>query len=229
MGDATWWKNAQLFNRTRVNAGFVVKNNTFTSIRRHGVIARATDGVITGNTITGASNSGITLINEPNFWANGLHSERVLIARNKITASTFDASSTAAAGIAVNLRSLYDHSANFRPKAGPVPKPERLHRGIRIENNTITDWNHRAIFLRSATDCSVTGNIIAAAPGAKFLAPDSCNTAILIDNTAGCLIAGNDTAGDPRLTAPAQHLAINDSEGARVGGNTWQKKNPNSQ
>jgi hypothetical protein len=217
MGDATWWKNAQLFNRTRLNAGFVVKNNTFTSIRRYGVIARATDGVITGNTITGSSNSGITLLNEPNFWANGLHSERVLIARNKISAPAFDASSSAAGGIAVNLRSLYDHSAEFRPKDGPVPKPARLHRDIRIEDNTITDWNYRAILLRSATDCVVKGNTIAAAPGAAFLKPDASNIAILVDNTQDCVIADNDTTGDPRLATPAQRLTITNSDRTAAG------------
>ncbi|WP_334318962.1 right-handed parallel beta-helix repeat-containing protein [Termitidicoccus mucosus] len=218
MGDATWWKNAQLFNRTRVNAGFVVKNNTFTSIRRYGVIARATDGVITGNTITGSSNSGITLLNEPNFWANGLHSERVLIARNKISATAFDASSSASGGVAVNLRSLYDHSADFRPKDGPIPKPARLHRAIRIEDNTIADWNHRAIFLRSAADCVIKGNIIAASPGAKFLDPDSDNIAILVDNTRDCVIAGNDTAGDPRLASAGRRLVILDSDNTAADG-----------
>ncbi|MDR0352553.1 MAG: right-handed parallel beta-helix repeat-containing protein, partial [Opitutaceae bacterium] len=219
MGDATWWKNAQLFNRTRVNAGFVVKNNTFTSVRRYGVIARATDGVITDNTITGSSNSGITLINEPNFWANGLHSERVLIARNKITASTFDASSAAGGGIAVNLRNLADASAAFRPKHGPAPLPARLHRAIRIENNTITDWNHRAILLRSATDCVIKGNTITAAPGAKFLAPDAPNIAILADNTRDCLIADNDTAGDPRLATTEQRLTITNSDNTTAQNN----------
>jgi hypothetical protein len=220
MGDATWWKNAQLFNRTRVNAGFVVKNNTFTSIRRYGVIARATDGVITGNTITGSSNSAITLLNEPHFWANGLHSERVLIARNKISASTFDGSAGAGASIAVNLRSLQaGHPADFPPPAGAAPvKPARLHRDIRIEDNTITDWNHRAIFLRGAADCVIKGNTIAATPGAKFLAPDAPNIAIHIDNTQDCVIADNDTAGDPRLTTAAQRLTITDSDNTAADG-----------
>jgi parallel beta-helix repeat protein len=178
-GDPVWWKNAQLFNRTRCNAGFVVKNNTFTSIRRYSIIARATDGLITGNTITGSSNAAITLLNEPYFWANGLHSERVLIARNTIAASAFDASSSAAASIAVNLRNLADSSAEFRPKDGPAPPPARLHRAIRIEDNTITGWTHRAILLRSAADCTIQNNTITPASA----------TAILADNTENCLIA----------------------------------------
>ncbi|MDR0352555.1 MAG: right-handed parallel beta-helix repeat-containing protein, partial [Opitutaceae bacterium] len=219
MGDATWWKNTQLFNRTRVNAGFVVKNNTFTSVRRYSVIARSIDGVITGNTITGSSNAAITLLNEPHAWANGLHSERVLIARNKISASAFDASSTGAGSIVVNLRNLADASAEFRPKTGPAPLPARLHRDIRIENNTITDWNYRAILLRSATDCVIKGNTITAAPGAKFLAPDAPNIAILADNTRDCLITDNDTAGDPRLTSAEQRLAITNSDNTTAQNN----------
>ncbi|OAM90245.1 right-handed parallel beta-helix repeat-containing protein [Termitidicoccus mucosus] len=212
MGDATWWKNAQLFNRTRVNAGFVVKNNTFTSVRRYSVIARSIDGVITGNTITGSSNAAITLLNEPHAWANGLHSERVLIARNKISASAFDASSSGAGSIAVNLRSLYDHSAEFRPKDGPVPKPARLHRDIRIEDNTIADWNYRAILLRSATDCVIKGNTITASAGASFLKPDASNIAILVDNAKDSVVADNDTSGDPRPASAEQRLSIIDSD-----------------
>ncbi len=219
MGDKTWWRNAQLFNRTRQNSGFVVKNNTFKSVRRYSVIVRSTDGIITGNEITGSSNSAITLLNEPQSWANGLHSERVLIARNKISASTFDASSSTGGGISVNLRSLQDTSASARPSGKAAGKPGRLHRDIRIENNTITDWNYHAILLRSAADCIVSGNIISSSPGAKFVSPEKENIALLIDNTANCAITGNDTTGDARLTTPGQRITLIDSEGATLNGN----------
>ncbi|MDR2675116.1 MAG: right-handed parallel beta-helix repeat-containing protein, partial [Opitutaceae bacterium] len=219
MGDATWWKNAQLFNRTRCNTGFVVKNNTFTSVRRYSVIARSTDGIIVDNTITGSSNAAITLLNEPHAWANGLHSERVLIARNKIASSTFDASSSSAAAIAVNLRSLADSSPEFRPKDGPAPLPARLHRAIRIEDNTITDWRHRAILLRGAADCVIRNNTIAApaeaaAPAAAAGPVPADGVAIVLDNTENILLAGNDLTAVPA----GRRLSITNSENTTTGG-----------
>ncbi|MDR1011796.1 MAG: right-handed parallel beta-helix repeat-containing protein [Opitutaceae bacterium] len=217
MGDKTWWKNAQLFNRTRQNSGFVVKNNTFKSVRRYSVIVRSTDGVIVDNDITGSSNSAITLLNEPQSWANGLHSERVLIARNKISASTFDASSSGGGSIAVNLRSLRsDYPGNFpSPDGKAAPKPGRLHRDIRIEDNIITDWSHRAIYLRGATGCGIVGNIIASTPDAKFADPNAENTAIVIDNTTDCIVANNDLTNEHRLPDPARRIRITDSDGLK--------------
>ncbi|AWI09452.1 right-handed parallel beta-helix repeat-containing protein [Ereboglobus luteus] len=218
-GDKTWWKNAQLFNRTRQNSGFVIKNNTFKSVRRYSVIVRSTDGIIVDNDITGSSNSAITLLNEPHSWANGLHSERVLIARNKISASTVDGSASSGGSIAVNLRNLNTPSVDAKAVGKASTKPARLHRDIRIENNTITDWNYHAILLRSATGCTVTGNVISAPAGAKFIAPEKENIAILVDNTDGCVISGNDTSGDPRLGSPEQRLTVIDSDNATVKNN----------
>jgi parallel beta-helix repeat protein len=196
-----------------------VKNNTFKSVRRYSVIVRSTDGVIVDNDITGSSNSAITLLNEPQSWANGLHSERVLIARNKISASTFDGSASAGASIAVNLRGLQDTSPAARVPGKVSAKPGRLHRDIRIEDNIITDWSHCAILLRSATGCTVSGNVISASPDAKFVSPEKENIAILVDNTAGCTIAGNDITGDRRLASPEQRITVTDSDGVTVTGN----------
>jgi hypothetical protein len=224
-GEKDWWQNTQLFNRTRLNAGFVIKNNTFRNVRRYSVIARSTDGLIVDNTIAGSSNSAITLHNEARAWGNGLHSERVLIAHNRITDSTFDGSAAAGAAIAVNLRSLQtDQPLTFDAAAGAAPPPSRLHRDIRIENNTITHWHHRAILLRGATDSVIQNNTIAApavpqtpksADGAPSAPPPAGtaaalpdNTAIVLDNTANCRITANDLTAVP---AP-QRLSITNSE-----------------
>jgi parallel beta-helix repeat protein len=90
-----------------------------------------------------------------------------------------------------------------------------LHRDIRIENNTITDWNHRAIYLRSATGCSIVGNIITSTPGAKFADPNAENTAIVVDNATDCIIANNDLTDEHRLPDPGRRVKITDSDGLK--------------
>lgn len=150
------WNNDQVFNMSAQHSGFVVRRNSFHSVRRYGIIVRGRDGAIEDNLFEGVSDSAITLQNEPNFWQNGLHSERVIIARNTINSCNFSEHARGRGAIHVALRAIADVNDRWSQK----PAQWLGHKNITIAFNTISKWRGIALNLENVTGLRVEGNRI---------------------------------------------------------------------
>lgn len=190
--------NDQLFNLTRRNRGFVVRDNLFDGVRRYGTVARSPGGVIRHNTYSGISNSAIALLNEPSSWYNGLFSENVLIVDNTIEDSGFDRSKVGNGDIHVALRALSSSTVNTW----------RAHGGIFIEANRIKNWNQRAISVEQANGATIVNNVVSSTVSGFVLS--GSNYGIYYDHTTGTVLSGNDFTGEAR-SLTAQTFSGNDN------------------
>lgn len=184
-------KNDQVFGQTRINAGFAIRGNTFTNIRRFGSVIRACYGVIENNTYEGISTVPINLRNEPDNWRNGLFSSDILIAGNTIRNSGFDNSARSLGQINI---ALYKLGAQFGAW--------RAHQRISIIGNVISNWQENGIQVRNAKDIEIINNTITADPGFNFT-NSRPHHAIYLDNVEKADVLSNPII-DPRpLTSPS--------------------------
>jgi hypothetical protein len=147
--------NTTVYNLDRVSNHFVVRDNTFRNSRRYGTWIKAHHGLIENNLYEGLSSSPITLHNEPG-WPEGLNVERILIRNNVLKASGFE------------YGYLSNHSGAIEAFLHKLPSDESPwigHREVRIEGNTITDWEGVAIKVHNAADVIVKDNQIGNSPG----------------------------------------------------------------
>ncbi|MDP0495346.1 MAG: right-handed parallel beta-helix repeat-containing protein, partial [Verrucomicrobiota bacterium JB024] len=177
-------ENDQAFSRSRVNSDFAIRNNTFSCIRRFGTVVRADGGMIEGNVYDRISDIPVVFRNEPDLWYNGLNGSRIRIKGNTVRDSGFSQSSEGHGQIELIMY-----------KMGRVPAEGRGHRDIRIEGNTISDWQDIAIRVENAEEVAIVDNTICA-QGERFthLGP---HYGILVDNSANVDIRGN-VFTDPR-------------------------------
>ena len=136
--------------------------------------------LIENNHYEGLSGSPITLHNEPG-WPEGLNTERLLIRNNTLKASGFE------------YGYLNKHSGAIEAFLHKLPAEASNwigHREIRVEGNTITDWEGAAIKLHNVTDVIVKNNKIENTPANNsFLGTTNygvwlktCNNVILSNN-----------------------------------------------
>jgi len=207
------WKNCQVFDRTAQHQGFMIRRNVIRQVRRFGAIIRAVDGAVEENVITQTSDSAITLQNEPYFWKNGLQSENILIQNNAIRDCNFTQSSKNRGCINVLLRRI-DSGDNGKTWKD-VPSDWRGQRDITIRNNSIHQWQQRAISVQSAADVRISGNLIGEA------LPNTLGTemqfGIYLQNVAGAKVGGNTVAMSPSLTEAIKAV---DCERVEVTGNS---------
>jgi len=179
------WNNDQVFNMTARHRGFVVRRNTFRDIRRYGVIVRAEQGAIEDNQIIGASDSAITLQNEPNVWRNGLHSVGVRITGNRIEHCNFSASARDRGAIHVALRALESVDQRW----GNKPTEWKGHQDLTISGNSISDWRGCAISLVNINGLNLQGNrILRQLPSLPGVGPAS---AVFLDHITNATISEN--------------------------------------
>jgi hypothetical protein len=71
-----------MYNINACGANYVVRNCTFREQRRHAILARATDGMIEGNTIDGVGGSGVYMTNEIGSFYEGPVPRNCIIRNN---------------------------------------------------------------------------------------------------------------------------------------------------
>jgi hypothetical protein len=125
--------------------GFVIRNSTFKNSRAHGMLIRAGDGLIEGNTIEGCMMGAIVVAPEMMSWNESDYAQHLVIRGNTIrNAST--ATQSWNSGITV---------AAFEGHFAPLPGG---HRDITIENNTIENGRNANIVLTSTIGAVIRGN-----------------------------------------------------------------------
>ncbi len=130
----------------RTGSGFVVENNTIRNTRARGILVKASDGLITHNTIEHATLAGIVLCAESRFWLEANYCHNVVIRDNV-------------------LRDIGHGAMNAgMVQAGAItlcsegPGPAGGHQNITIENNTIKNTVGVNIEITSSTGVLVRGN-----------------------------------------------------------------------
>jgi hypothetical protein len=190
------WKHLQVFDRTAQHHEFMIRRNVMKQIRRFGAIIRAEDGAVEENEFVQTSDSAITIHNEPYFWRNGLHSKNILIQNNAIRDSNFSLSARDKGSINVLLRRISSEDQGKTWK--DIPSEWRGHHGLTIRNNTISQWQQRAISVQSARDVVITGNRI------EQTLPNTLGTGpqygIYLENVSDANVTGNTVEASPFLT-----------------------------
>ena len=135
----------------RVGNGFVAKNNILGHTRARGILVKASDGIITGNTIIGCELGAIVIAPEL-YWLEAGFSSNLIIENNIIRDCFFhhdrwgDSQPAAISVSATNAR-------GYIMEAGAM-------NNIVIRNNTISGSPYPAMFLTSIDGLILEGNVI---------------------------------------------------------------------
>lgn len=190
------WKHFQVFDRTAQHHQFMVRRNVMKQVRRFGVIIRAEDGAVENNEFIQNSDSAITLHNEPFFWRNGLHSKNILIQNNIIKDCNFSLSARDKGSINVLIRRVSSEDQGKTWK--DIPSEWRGHQGITIRDNSISQWQQRAISVQSANGVEISGNRI------ETTLQNTLGTAgqygIYLENVSDAKVTDNTVEASPFLT-----------------------------
>jgi polygalacturonase len=133
-------------NPAALGSGFVVRNNTIRHHRARGILIKADDGLIEGNTIDGSTIAGIVLAPEL-FWREACYSRNVTIRNNTIRRC-----GTATAGPWTSQAGALSVTAEVQPGSKPG------HRNIVIENNRFIENDGVNLLLQAVDGVRVKGN-----------------------------------------------------------------------
>ncbi len=128
-----------LYSRDRIGSGFVIKNNKVGQIRSRAILIKASDGIITGNTVSDCEMGGIVISPEYN-WMEAGFSSNLEISNNIITNCMFGRSSASGKPGAISIMCLGGNRA-IAPVGG--------FSNIRVFNNTITQCPRPLVVITS--------------------------------------------------------------------------------
>ena len=138
-------------NPAAVGSGYVLRGNTIRNHRARGMLLKADNGLVEGNTIEGSTMGGIVLT--PEFWWNeASYSSNVTIRHNTIRHVALAPDQLGAVVIA---------ALETAPIAGCG------HRNILLEDNRFEDLNGVNLLITSACDVLVKNNIFIHAQHAR--------------------------------------------------------------
>lgn len=130
----------------RTGTGFHLADNMIRHHRARGILLKASQGIIEGNSIEGSSMGGIVLCPEMRFWMEADYSHDVVIRGNTLRHVQYAVPNpdTAQAG-AISVTS-------------DVMSPAGGHQRITIENNAIENSRGVQVLVTSASDVTIRGN-----------------------------------------------------------------------
>jgi hypothetical protein len=133
---------------------FEITDNYFHDHRARGLRIQTGDGSITGNRFERIKSVGISVGPEYAYWREAGWVDNITIANNTLTdigqgSNTYGPASYILGAISVFFRS-----------EKPLATYPMLNRNLRITNNTITRSPLAGIFVRCATDVTITGNTL---------------------------------------------------------------------
>lgn len=129
-----------VYSLDRIGSGFIVRNNKLGFTRARGILVKAADGEISGNTIKGCELGGIIVAPEL-YWLEAGYSSNLRIENNTIRECFFahnrwgDSQPGAISVVAANARGIIMSQGAFR--------------NIIIRNNTISGSPFPAVFITS--------------------------------------------------------------------------------
>jgi hypothetical protein len=146
-------------NPAAIGSGYVLRNNTIRDHRARGMLLKAHNGLVEGNTIDGSTVSGIIL--SPELWWNEACYSRNVIIRNNTVRNVPDNPQSYGA---IAVAAITDR-----------PVPGYGHQHIVLEGNRIENINVVNLLITSAQDVTIRNNSFINAqraaiptPGAKW-------------------------------------------------------------
>jgi len=137
--------------------GYVARRNTMQSHRRHGVLAMASNGLIEDNVMTDLTGQGIVIENQ-HLPPLGPIPRNLTIRRNKIT-NVGSSLWYKKGGIEILTQAIDNRLA-----------PGYGQRNIVIEDNELTGWDGRGIYVGSAEDVQIRNNrVVLNATGPNYV------------------------------------------------------------
>jgi hypothetical protein len=133
-------------NPATIGSGYVLRNNVIRNHRARGILLKAENGLVEGNTIEGSTTAAIVLAPEL-LWREACYSRNVVIRNNTIRRC-----GTATAGPWTPQAGVLTVTAEVNP--GTIPG----HRNIVIENNRFEDNCGINLLLQSVDGARVEGN-----------------------------------------------------------------------
>lgn len=207
-------RNDQLFNRTKFNQYSMIRNNTFSGIRRHAAILRCRDSVVEGNVYSNCSATAVTLQNEPATW-NGGPCENMTIRNNTIGKTRFDENDFAAIDVMVGTLELREHALS------------RLQKNIHIISNRFENFDVCGISLCNTDGGTIQSNLFISTKNACRVSGEY--SGIYVDNCNAVSVLNNDLLQDFRPIAHAVLITTNTSgiieSGNLATGSYYQIKN----
>ncbi|NLV46966.1 MAG: right-handed parallel beta-helix repeat-containing protein [Candidatus Hydrogenedentes bacterium] len=137
-----------IYNRSRCGADFVIRGNTFENHRRHGIVIKAPDGLIEGNTLRNLGGLGIVAGNDPETPGGGIPSGLV-IRNNRIV----NVGRSRWYGIARNSAAIQVFTLAKGGKTAQV----RGVRNVILEENEVVNPPGAALYIGAAADIRVNG------------------------------------------------------------------------
>ena len=141
-------------NPAATGSGYVLRNNTISNHRARGMLLKADNGLVEGNTIDGSTMGGIVLT--PEFWWNESCYSRNVIIRGNVIRRVARAPGQLGAVVVAAI--------------DKAPVPGCGHRNILLENNRFEDLGGVNLFISSACDVTVKNN--------TFLSPQLTSASI---------------------------------------------------
>lgn len=141
---------------TRTGSGSVIRGSTFRHNRSRGIVLKAFDSLVEGNTIENTGLSGIVCSTEIGYWGEAHFTRNIIIRNNKLIGCN----------TSVNVRTSGSDEIGainvsiFAPLNFTGLLEARQNRNIVIENNTITDSYAYGMLLTNIDGLKVTGNTI---------------------------------------------------------------------
>lgn len=164
-------------------AGYVIRNNTIKNHRARGMILKADNGLVEGNTIDGSTMTGIWL--GPEFyWAEGGYVHNVTVRNNTIRNVAYWGGQTAALVVA----------------ADQVIANAGAFQNIVIDGNTFLDFDTTGIFASGVAGLTITNNRFVnpqnAAPYALYNRGENVppGTLVYVTHSSSVQVQGNTTS-----------------------------------
>lgn len=139
-------KGDLIASKNRNGNGFIVRNNVITNTRARGIIIKASDGLIEGNTISHAALPGILVVAETGAFMEADVSENLTIRRNILDSCNEGYLDPGNLMVAGAIATLFDG------------KDFMGHRAIRIEDNQFINIPGPNIQVNHASDVQINRN-----------------------------------------------------------------------
>lgn len=206
-----------IYNLSRCNRGFIIRNNLFRNHRRHGMMIKAPGGLIENNRVEGVGGYGIVIGNDAD-WPEGVAPNDVVVKNNQISnvgnTSLWYRHDRKSAAIVVYT------SALSQPIAA-----DRLVQQILLQDNRIINPPAAGYYLGSVQDVRITGGEVVLE---ESFVPSRKTSLIVVENAEGVMIDRVRTDGShPQVESV---LSISDSVDDGAAGIRWNdlQVSPNS-
>ncbi len=154
-------------NPNALGSGYVLRNNVIRNHRARGMLLKADDGLIEGNTVDGSSMGGIVVT--PEFWwMEAGYSRNLILRGNAIRRTSYypqQAAGLLIGALAPELNrnaepggSLPSEQKEFGKERLERAAPGRGHQHILVEDNTFEEINEVNILVTSAKDVTIRHN-----------------------------------------------------------------------